>query len=81
MGIDTRTIINIMSTIIRTELAPEQRLMTEKEAAQHFRVSRQTLCHLRTKKNLPHYKLGSAILYDIDELYRQFRRAADRCGG
>jgi hypothetical protein len=59
------------------QLSPDRKLLTEKEAAAEFRTSRQTLWALRNKKNgsLPYYRVGSAILYDRDELDSYFRRA------
>jgi excisionase family DNA binding protein len=59
------------------QISPDRKLLTEKEAAEYMRASRQTLWRMRKNNGLKFYRLYSKVLYDradLDELINRHAR-------
>jgi excisionase family DNA binding protein len=54
----------------------EEVVMTQKEAAQFLRVTRQTLNNKRKQGKLPFFRLGKTIRYKKSDLIKTTKKAA-----
>jgi excisionase family DNA binding protein len=63
-----------------------QQLLSEREAAEYIGVCRLTLMRLRQRKRLGFFRVGTRVLYSIEEHIKPFlaldeQRMLDRRGG
>jgi excisionase family DNA binding protein len=61
-------------TAYKLKIMSQKKLLTRKEVAKKFRVSKTTLLEWRKKNILPAYKFGRAVRYKEEDIQKAFEQ-------
>ncbi len=76
--ITAQELVRLLRGLIEEAKAGRERLKSVPEIAEYLQVSRGTIYRLVNEGRIPHYKIGSAVRFDVNKVKKWLEKAEVR---